>query len=70
MKRRNTKKCGSFDYIRVITPKKQQPHGYSLNLQDPNQSCLSPTLHLEHRGRHYLELPKIHAVQANKIRRG
>lgn len=32
MKRRITKKGGSFDYIKVMSPKKSQSHGYSLNV--------------------------------------
>ena len=32
MKRRSAKKGGSFDYIKAVSPKKSQNHGYSLSL--------------------------------------
>ena len=69
MKRRSAKKGGSFDYIKAISPKKTNNHGYSLSIAESNQSSFSPLFNPQGRGRHYLELPKIHNVHVNKVKR-
>jgi hypothetical protein len=53
MKRRNTRKCDSFDFIK-ISPKRASSHINSANLRDPEYG--SPTLQIQthQRDKHYL----------------
>lgn len=68
MKRRNNRKCDSFDFIK-ISPKRASSHANSISLRDPEH--YSPTLQIQSqlREKHYLELPKIHALHPAKIKR-
>lgn len=68
MKRRNTRKCDSFDFIK-ISPKRASSHINSASLRDPEHG--SPTLQIQShlRDKHYLELPKIHVLHPAKIKR-
>lgn len=68
MKRRTTRKCDSFDFIR-ISPKKSSTHANSISLRDPDSGSKTPQLPQALRDKHYLELPKIHALHPVKIKR-
>lgn len=53
MKRRNTRKCDSFDFIR-ISPKKSSTHANSISLRDPESGSRTPQLPQHLKDKHYL----------------